>query len=316
MANLSEDYILSTFTEALKFSNADQTEIALEAESLALTRFAENMITQNISTEDNLVIVRTVKDKKIGVAVTNGLELEDIKKAIKSAEEIGSVQEPDDAFVTLPKSPPALKVNAFYESTDKLSPAMRSAAVGKIIATGKKDNLQASGACKTTTEHIAVVNSLETEQYFRGTSAELSLTLTGDQGNSGYAIGYDRDFAGIDPQKLATKAADKAFKSVDPVEIPSGKYTVILEPPAVGQMVLLFSFLGLGCKTFMSGRSFMNGKIGKQIVGPNITLMEDPYHEKIQGMPFDFEGIPRQQVYLIDRGIARGVVWNLSLIHI
>jgi len=78
MVDLNKDYILTTFKEALKFANVDQTEIALEAKKLSLTRFAENKITQNISTSDNLVIVRTIKNKKIGVAVSNGLELEDI----------------------------------------------------------------------------------------------------------------------------------------------------------------------------------------------------------------------------------------------
>lgn len=310
MADLSKDYILTTFNEALKFANADQTEIALEAEKLSLTRFADNKITQNISTSDNLVIIRTIKNKKIGVAVSNGLELEDIKAAIKSAEEISAVQTYDEAFVSLPNSPPALKVDAYHEATDNFSPSSRADAVGSIIAVREMTKLQASGAYKTVTEHTAVVNSLGTEQYFRGTSAELSLTMSGEQNNSGYSIGYSRDHTSIIPERLAAKASDKAIKSIDPIELPSGQYTVILEPPAVGQMVLLFSFLGFGCKTYISRRSFMSGKLGSPVVGKNITLTENPYHELIQGMPFDFEGVPRQQVRLIERGVARGVVWN------
>jgi predicted Zn-dependent protease len=310
MVDLNKDYILTTFKEALKFAKADQTEIALEAKKLSLTRFAENKITQNISTSDNLVIVRTIKNKKIGVAVSNGLELEDIKATIKSAEEISAVQAADEAFISLPNSPPALTVNAFHGATDNYSPSERADAIGGIIAVGEMSRLQASGAYKIVTEHAAIVNSLGTEQYFSGTSAELSLTMTGDQNNSGYAIGCNRDHTAIMPGRLAAKAGDKAVKSVDPIELPSGQYTVIMEPPAVGQMVLLFSFLGFGCKTYMSRRSFMSGKIGRPIVGKNITLTEDPYHEMMQGMPFDFEGVTRQQVRLIERGIARGVVWN------
>jgi PmbA protein len=307
---LSRDYILSTFKEALKFSKSDQLEIALEAERLSLSRFADSKITQNLTTADNMVIVRAIRRKKIGVSVTNSLQLEDIKQAIEAAEQIESVQNPDEQFISLPESPPALKVNAYYESTDNYSPLARAEAVGKINTVGEKNGLLSSGAYRFTTEHTAVVNSLGTEQYFKGTKAELSLTLTGDQENSGYAIGYNRDVENIDPTAIAEKAADKAIRSVDPVKIPSGKYTVIMEPPAVGQMVLLFSFLGFGCKTFISRRSFMSGKLGQQIVGKNITLTEDPYNEKMQGMPFDFEGVPTQRVPLIDHGIARGVVWN------
>jgi len=310
MPDLSKDYILTTFKDAIRVSKADQTEIVLEAEKLSLTRFAESKITQNLTTSDNLVIVRTIKDKKIGVAVSNSLEPDDIKNTIKSAIEICRVQSPNDTFRSLPISPAALSVNSFNESTDTLSPTGRAEAVSSINAVGDENNLLASGAYKTITDRVAVVNSMGTEQYYKGTSAELSLTLSDPDNNSGFAIGYNRDHTKIDPGKLARRAADKAVRSVDPISLPTGKYTVILEPAALGQLVLLFSFLGFGCKTFVTRRSFMSNKIGQPIVGQNITLTENPYHEMIQGMPFDFEGVPRQQVKLIENGIARGVVWN------
>jgi predicted Zn-dependent protease len=307
---LSRDYILSTFKKALEFSNADQTEIVLESEELSLTRFADSKITQNLTTADNKVIVRTIDGKRIGVSVSNSLDLEDLKRTVRAAHEISSVQKPDEDFISLPQSPAALPSKAYHEATAGFSPVDRADAIGKINDVGKKDNLLSSGANRITTDRAAVVNSLGTEQFFEGTNAELSLTLSGDNDNSGYAIGYNRDVNMIDPVMLAEKAADKAVRSVDPVKLDSGPYTVILEPPAVGQMVLLLSFLGFGCKSFITRRSFMAGNIGRQIVGSNITLIEDPYNERIQGMPFGYEGVPRQQVYLIENGIARGVVWN------
>jgi PmbA protein len=310
MPDLSKDYILSTFKKAIRGLNADQIEIVLEAEKLSLTRFAESKITQNLTTSDNLVIVRTIKDKKIGVAVSNSLEAADIKSAIKSALEIGSVQPANDAFKSLPSSPSALSVKSYYEPTDSLSPIGRAEAVSKIVTVGSKNDLLASGAYKTKTDRVAVVNSIGSEQYFEGTSAELSLTLSGTESNSGFAIDYNRNHENIDPDNLAQVAADKAIRSVDPISLPTGKYTVILEPAALGQLVLLFSFLGFGCKTFVTRRSFMSNKIDQPVAGANITITEDPYHENIQGMPFDFEGVPRQQVKLIENGIARGVVWN------
>ncbi|HDS00839.1 MAG TPA: hypothetical protein ENO07_02360, partial [candidate division Zixibacteria bacterium] len=277
---LSRDYILSTFKKALEFSEADQTEIVLESEKLSLTRFADSKITQNLTTADNKVVVRTIEGNRIGVSVSNSLDLESIKRALKAAREISSVQTPDEQFVSLPQSPPALPVKAYYESTANYSPVNRAEAIGKINDVGQKNNLLSSGAYRITTDRAAVLNSLGTEQFFEGTKAELSLTLSGDNENSGYAIGYNRDVEKIDPTALAEKAADKAVNSVNPIKLESGPYTVILEPSAVGQMVLLFSFLGFGCKTFISQRSFMSGKIGQQIVGNNITLIENPYHER------------------------------------
>ena len=310
MAELSKDYILSTFRQALKSANADQTEIVLESEKLSLSRFAESKLTQNLTTSDNLVIVRSIRDKKIGVSVSNSIELEDIKKAVKTAEEISAVQEADEQFITLPNSPLAVQTKSYYQTTDTITPGGRADAIDRTIQIGKQKNLTASGAYKTTADRAAVVNSLGTEQYYEGTLAEFSLTMSGDKENSGFAISCNRDSAQIDPDQMANRAADKAVRSIDPIKLETGPYTIIMEPAAVGQMVLLFSFLGFGCKTFISRRSFMSGNIGKPIVGGNITLTEDPYNDQMQGMPFDFEGVPRQQVDLISNGIARGVVWN------
>ncbi|NIP43588.1 MAG: hypothetical protein GWO41_12330 [candidate division Zixibacteria bacterium] len=110
---LSRDYILSTFKKALEFSKADQTEIVLESEELSLTRFADSKITQNLTTADNKVVVRTIDGKRIGVSVSNSLDLDNIKQAIKAAQEISSVQTPDEQFVSLPQSPAALPVDAY-----------------------------------------------------------------------------------------------------------------------------------------------------------------------------------------------------------
>ena len=307
---LSEDRILSTFKQALSQAESDQAEIVLEAEKLDLTRFADSDVTQNLATAENKVIVRAIKNKKIGVAITNSLELEDIVNTLRKAEEICVVQSPDKDFQTLPYSPSALPVDSYLAQTAEYSPQRRASDLKKINSIAGQNDLKSSGAYRITTDHAAVVNSLGTEQYWKGAEAELSLTLSGDQDNSGYAYGWSRDIDQILPESLAQTAADKAVKSVNPVRLDPGEYTVILEPPALGQMVLLLSFLGFGCKSYISHRSFMSGKLGKPILGPKISLTENPYHEKMQGMPFGYEGVPRQKVELIDRGIARNVVWN------
>ena len=59
-----------------------------------------------------------------------------------------------------------------------------------------------------------------------------------------------------------------------PRELPPGRYTVILEPAAVldlvGQMFGDFSATAI-----RDGRSFLNDRIGKKIFGENITIHDD-----------------------------------------
>jgi len=114
----------------------------------------------------------------------------------------------------------------------------------------------------------------------------------------------------VDIENIAQRAVLKAILSSDPIELPPGKYTVILEEAAVASLLLFLGFLGFGAKTFIQGRSFMARKIGEKITGGNITIVEDPYHPRMNAMPFDYEGVVKKKVPLIENGVAQGVVYN------
>jgi predicted Zn-dependent protease len=56
----------------------------------------------------------------------------------------------------------------------------------------------------------------------------------------------------------------------------------------------------------------LSGRIGETVTGENITIIEDPFLIDYPGMPFDYEGVPKQKVTLIENGIARGVVHDTA----
>lgn len=305
-----KDQILSVLHEAMKSSSADQTELVFEGESLGYTHIAESQIQQNLTRTDCSIVARVIVGKRIGIASTNQPTVEDVKQAISDAIDISSFQDPDDKFVSLPNSPKVKDVGAFFPSTADFSPVDRANAVWNMNKIAAKDGLITAGAFRTFTDTVAVLNSLGTEQYFEGTKAELSLTVSSQDERSGYAIAYDRDAGKINPGLVAETAVDKAVRSVDPISLPTGQYTVLLEPAAVGQLLLFLSFMGFGSGTFVQRRSFMAGKIGELITGEKITVRDDAYNHQMLGMPFDYEGVPRKSVELITNGIAKAVVSN------
>jgi len=130
--------------------------------------------------------------------------------------------------------------------------------------------------------------------------------LDGD--SSGWQKANYPDVGQQDPAGLAEIAARKALTSASPREIPPGKYTVILEPAAVLDMVG-FMFFDFGGLSILDQRSFLNNRIGAQIFGPNINVCDDVAHPLQAGAPFDGEGIPRQRVQLIENGIVRRLVY-------
>jgi predicted Zn-dependent protease len=307
---MEKEKVFEILEKGLTHSEADQAELVFMGEDFSLTRFAENTIAQNMARADHTLMARAVLGKKIGVAVTNGIQDEDVRKVVKDAEKIAQYQQADPDFVSLPTSSPALEVKGFFPETSEYSPSQRAKGVEAAVRRCKSQNLAGTGAFQTETDIACVANSLGTRQYFEESKAHFSLTASGGDTVSGWAQGYDHDVNNIDIENIAQRAVFKAILSSNPIELPPGKYTVILEEAAVASLLLFLGFLGFGAKTFIQGRSFMARKIGEKITGDNITVVEDPFHPAMNAMPFDYEGVVKKTVPLIESGVAKGVVYN------
>ncbi len=304
---LNKDDAMNLLKDALRFSDADQTEVVLMGEQTWLTRFTESVINQNIAQEETTLVVTAVNAKRVGLASTNDLSLTGIESVVKTANDISRLQNPDERFVSFPdiEAAPTLDKTATGDPNTKYGPADMAGVVADMARMAAESDLEVSGAFRHDIETVAVVNSLGVEQFGRDGKGELSLTVVGPaEQQSGYAIGCQSDPAKIDFRAVAARAIDKAKINVDPITLPDGQYTVVLEPPAVGQLLLFLGFLGFGGRTMAQRRSFMSGKKGELITGENITITDEPGNPAFGSRLFDYEGIPRKRLALIDHGKA------------
>ena len=130
-----------------------------------------------------------------------------------------------------------------------------------------------------------------------------------EENSSGWAKATSSDIREIDPLALAESASRKAATSRNPRELAPGHYTAILEPAAVLDLVgfLFYDFAGTAVRDKLS---CLTGRLGKKLFSENITLWDDVYHPLQLGEPFDGEGVPRQKVLLIDRGVPKNLVYS------
>jgi predicted Zn-dependent protease len=126
--------------------------------------------------------------------------------------------------------------------------------------------------------------------------------------SSGWQKSNSPDVRNLDPLALAETAARKAIDSAAPREMTPGKYTVILEPAAVLDIVG-FMFWDFGGQAILDERSFLNNRIGTQLFGENVNIVDDVAHPLQSGAPFDGEGMRRQRVSLVENGIVKRVVY-------
>ena len=77
------------------------------------------------------------------------------------------------------------------------------------------------------------------------------------------------------PVVLPQNAIDKALRSGKPKPLPPGKYTVIHEPQAVGEL-MQFLVGQMDARAADEGRSYFAKKVGEKLFSDVVSLRSDP----------------------------------------
>jgi PmbA protein len=312
---LTEGDARAVLDKALGMTDANEAEASIGGGNFALTRFANNVIHQNVAEERYELSIRVAYGQRTARATTSSLEDDSIRRAVVSAQKMAKQSSPlPDLLPVAPPAAPASK-DCFKESTSGASPAARASMVKAVIDNCQKRGLSAAGIASTSEglfgeygelPPFAVMNTESLFVYQKMTKAGFSTTVQ-SAGSSGWAAATSDDVRLIDAGALAGRAVDKALRGRDPSPLEPGRYTVILEPEAVANL-LWFLAEGFGALAVTEGRSFLSGRMGELVVGENVTIRDDVYHSLHIGAPFDWEGVKKQTVDLINSGIARAVV--------
>jgi PmbA protein len=293
---------------AARAEGVPDVEAMLGAGASALTRFANNTIHQNVAERGNYISVRALIEGRTARANANRFDPESVRRVTQEAIALTRLQAPDPELLPLAEPRPITNVERFFASTAAATPASRASAVRDAIAIVESASQTAAGICATNQSAFAILNSAGLFDYYSDTLAQFSITAMGAD-SSGWAKETSCDESTIDTSSLASRAATKAAASANPRELPPGRYTVILEPAAVldlvGQMFGDFSATAVE-----DGRSFLAGRVQDKLFGENINIADDVYHPAQSGAPFDGEGVPKQRLALVDRGTIRQIPYS------
>ena len=298
---------------ALKAVDGDEGEALVIARNAALTRFANAAIHQNVVSREAELRVRVVRGKRVAMVTTDRLDDEGIRRAAREASELARIAPENPTFGGLPcDTKLASAPSAFVERTAETTPLDRARAAKQLCDAARGASLSAAGYVSSNVQELAIANSKGVWAYSPATTSDAELAALGDAG-SAFAQRLSRDFGTLDIAGCAREAVDKAKAAQKPRDLAPGTHEVVLEPYAVRDIV---SFLGsqLTGLSVEEGRSFVAGKLGQKVTG-DITLVEDPFDANGLPRAFDFEGQPSQRLTLIERGVAKAVVYDSQTAH-
>ncbi|MBA3671489.1 MAG: TldD/PmbA family protein [Gemmatimonadaceae bacterium] len=300
----------------VKMSKADTIGVSLNGGYQGNIRFAANRISTSGGVSNSQLAVQSGFGAKHAVVTTSDFSPEGLERAVRQSEAIARLA-PDDPE-NMPQLPPQQyqNVNSYFESTAAVTPAERAAAAHTAIdATKAAGDLAAAGFILAGAGYSAIASNSGLYAYFPATSANYQLTVrTSDGTGSGWAAADHPDWKQIDFKAVANRAIEKARASRNPVAVEPGRYTVILEPQAVGDLVQLLAF-ALSARSADEGRSAFSKqgggtRIGEKIVDPRITLFSDPADAQLLGQPWTGEGLPLGREVWIENGVLKQLQYS------
>jgi PmbA protein len=302
--------IITNVLRLAKTAGAEEAEIHVEEVAEALTRFANNGIHQNVAESGLTISIRTIIDGRTARTTTNRIDEDSLRAAIEASLSLAQSQPKDPRLLHLPGKQRYRKVKRFVPRTAALTPEARARTVQRACDLAVNHRQVAAGIFSSGQSQSALANSRGLFATYRDSHATFSITMQEGVAAS-WAKANSADFHAFDPQKLAQRASEKAHLAANAREISPGRYTVILEPAAVLDLVG-FLFYDFAATALEDKRSCLNERMGTQLSGKNISVWDDVYHPLQLGAPFDGEGIPRQRVLLVDRGVPKDLVYARS----
>lgn len=301
---MTADARMALAEAVLARSRADATEVTVESKQQALTRFTHESVHQNIDEAGVTIQVRAIVDGRSGMAVTNARDEDALAAVAERAREIATFApretiEPtvaDAADVTAP-------AGAYVAATAAAGAGARAQIAGAMFAQARAAGLWSAGYVTTSAEGITIATSRGARLHFDGTDCGANVKMNGTDA-TGFAERYANDVGVLDGLATGARAAAKAVAARAPAAVDPAEWAVIMEPAAFGELLAYFR-VHFSAESYSDGSSFVAGQLGRRVAGDNVTIRDDYAHPLDPGMPFDYDGVPKQRLTLLERGVVR-----------
>jgi PmbA protein len=299
--------VLDLAAQALEACRGADAQVVVHRERSGLARFAGSEVHQPTLIENTAVQLRVARDSRLGTASTNRISTEGFEALAGRATDAAESAPADPYFdgFAPPAGPPPVEG---YDERTAAFPADEQAAQA-AAAIGATGSFDAYGFFSTGLTELAVASSTGLAVQQSMTDAVLLVLAAGDDA-SGWAEQTAWSVDDVDVAAVGREAAEKAARTRGAVEIEPAPYAAVLEPYALGELLQTFATWSMGGLGLLEGTSYFCDRLGTRVFDSKLSISDDALDPRGLPKAFDFEGVPKQRVPLIDGGVARGLVWD------
>jgi PmbA protein len=265
--------------------------------------------------------LRILIGKKTGASYTSDLSREGIDLLLKSAIELADITT-EDPHAGLPEAEELGSLEgdlglfsadvASLETSVKIDAAKR--AEEAALAADPRIFNSNGGSFDTYIGRHVFANSRGFAGEYRSSYCSIGASPVAREGDSMERDSWShsaRRFADLEsPEYVGRMAAQRALRRLKPVKVETQKVPVVFEP-RIARSLLESVFEGVHGMSIYRQESFFAGKLGQQVAGENITIVDDATIPGLFGSsPFDDEGVRSRRTSIIERGVLKSYLLN------
>ena len=303
----------------LGYAKLPACRVTIRASENVFIRYANNGITTSGYTLGQSVSINsTTEDKRSGSAVVSEWSDEALRKGVEQAEALARISHPN------PEDMPSLGPQKYPELDNFDEPTSRSRGDGlighvkAILDDARSNKLTAAGFVQRSANWTAVANKAGLFGYHRYTDADLTTTMRNGTGtSSGWATQTSTSMKDLNGGEVSRISIEKCSSGENQKRLDPGKYTVILEPAAVSDLIGYLGF-GFGARSAEQGQSFLSKKgakpgetrLNEKLFPEYITLRSDPFNTKLSASPWAQSLLPNEKIAWIENGVVKNLYYD------
>lgn len=279
----------SIIEKILKKPVTDHVVVCYAKNETHSIRFSNNAVNrENMLKVEEEVRVEVGYDGRTGTYRTNDLSEDGIGHAVKKAHEAAKLLPKDPEYMPPVTKEEAAAAKSFTPVFGELADGKKYGILQAAFKELKKAGLNSAGSLSTNPYTFAVYNNRGVRASHSNCYSTLALTAMTED-SSFKDSHFSKDFSDYDGGAFISNIIANTRLSKGPASLEAGKYTVVLSPTAVEELLMMFLWYNMDAKAIDEGRSALSKRLNKRIADEAIHIYSKPDHGKVSMSPFSPE---------------------------
>lgn len=317
---LSPDVLRAIAHDVLQWSAADTMSVSIHHTAIGMARVAMGRVRMQDNGDRIFVSLVTQFGQRAQVTLgVNQIDTVRLRQAVTYLDRAARELPGDPTPIAMPIPARTYFANTTWrESTASAFAEARHSAVATLIAPILDAGLTASAFVGVYAHARLYADKRGIVAAGEETDSEIVATgWSSDGKGAGWAGQAARDWTALDVASVAARTIELTQRAANPVAFEPGRRTVILDRPAVAQIVHAMGNAFSAQQTLSGWTPLYNPstrrpRLGERVMDARIMMRSDPNDPDGGFLPFDNDGFPRIPMTWIDHGVHANLAFDAS----